>query len=181
MTTAAPYKVTTPFGIVEADTLDDLTAKAKQAEKDWKKEQQRINSANVKASELARADAYHLMRARLLGQSMPMYDRTPVPSFRADQLPEALPPAYVVLHADRCHRIHATTRHGHGVCDLYEATCVECLIDSSGSVRGLFLSDNYFPANPERLKVAAAVDGVLCLIGVPGVTESDFAAIEWSA
>ena len=55
MTTAAPYKVTTPFGIVEADTLDDLTAKAKQAEKDWKKEQQRINSANVKASELARA------------------------------------------------------------------------------------------------------------------------------
>ena len=52
------------------------------------------------------------------------------------------------------------------VCDLYEATCVECLIDSSGSVGACF-SDNYFPANPERLKVAAAVDGVLCLIGAP--------------
>lgn len=152
----------TPFGQFQAESLEELTKLAKSAEVEHKKKSAKHAASVQKAAELAKADAYYMLVAKLRGEVLPMYDLC--------RVAEATESATLIDGT-----LTANTRHGEGSCLLFSAHVEKCAVDSAGNVRGVFLIDDYYPM--PNFHAVAAVDGALALVLVPQVAESDFAEL----
>jgi uncharacterized membrane protein (DUF106 family) len=64
------FSLLAPFGKIEAETLEELNRRAKAAEKEHAEATRRRNSAAVRAVDLAKVDAYYLLRAVICGVTL---------------------------------------------------------------------------------------------------------------
>jgi hypothetical protein len=166
------FSLLAPFGKIEAETLEELNCCAKAAEKEHAEATRRRNSAAVRAVDLAKVDAYYLLRAVICGDTLPGYDRLAVSVLDNPTSPGAS--CYVIRKRDAIDTLYADTRHGGGIIELHDNRAEFYLLDNAGHVRGLFLVDTWASKPEPRLYVPAAVETVLQWVDVPGIKPEQF-------